>query len=114
MFEGPANWLEALVACTNEGGSLASIESAEEQQIVEDNAADGAWIGLNDILNEGTATWVNGASVGFTNWRNNQPNNGGMGQHCVWVRSQSQADPGTWDDVVCNRDLPYVCQTSIN
>ena len=75
---------------------------------------DGVWIGFNDILTEGTFAWADGAPVSFTNFRNNQPNNAGMGQHCVWIRSATGADPGTWDDIVCNRMEAFACQKPLN
>jgi len=98
-----------------DGGNLASIETQEEQNTIE-NLADpnGAWIGLNDILSEGTAAWADGSPVSFTNWRNNQPNNAGMGQHCVWMRGANVADPGTWDDIVCNKNEAFACQKQKN
>ena len=30
---------------------------------------DGAWIGLSDILADGTFQWLDGSDLGFTNWR---------------------------------------------
>ena len=74
-----------------EGGTLASIETQEEQDTIFKLAeVTGTWIGLNDITSEGNFAWADGAAVIFTNWRNNQPNNGGMGQHCVWIRGLVQ------------------------
>ena len=95
VFPGPVNWQVALTSCVAEGGNLVSIETQEEQDAIFKMAeVNGTWIGLNDIINEGTAAWADGAVVGFTNWRNSQPNNGGMGQHCVWIRGNTVgADP---------------------
>ena len=30
---------------------------------------DGVWIGLSDILADGTFQWLDGSDLGFTNWR---------------------------------------------
>ena len=87
------------------GGNLASIESQAEQDIVSGLASGGAWIGLSDFQVEGSFTWADGAVLGFTNWRRNQPNNGNNNQHCVWIRPA-----GRWDDIRCKRKVPYVCQ----
>ena len=99
-----------------EGGNLASIETQEEQDTVAQLAeVNGTWIGLSDILSEGNAAWADGAPLSFINWRNNQPNNGGMGQHCVWMRGTDAGnDPGTWDDIICNKMNAYACQKAFN
>ena len=91
-------------------GNLASIESQEEQ----DSAflltgSSGAWIGLNDILVEGTFEWVDRSTLSYTNWKSGQPNNV-TGQNCVWMRRNDQTEPGTWDDVVCGGSRAYLCE----
>jgi len=94
-----------------EGGNLASIESQAEQDFVAGLAgSDGAWIGLSDILTEGTFTWADGAALSYENWRPNQPNNGNNNQHCAWIRDTDML----WDDVLCNKMLPYACQKPVN
>jgi low affinity IgE Fc receptor len=99
-----------------EGGNLASIETQEEQDTVSKLAeVSGTWIGLSDILSEGNAAWADGAPVSFTNWRTSQPNNGGMGQHCVWIRGTDAGnDDGKWDDIICNKMNAYACQKALN
>ena len=54
------NWGGAVRSCMKEDGTLASIESKEEQMIVKDKAPNGAWIGLSDKNREGNFTWTNG------------------------------------------------------
>ena len=104
----PANYLAAITGCIKNGAVLASIESQMEQDYVSDLAStSGAWIGLQDFLNEGTFTWVDKSPVNFTNWRANQPNNNNNNQHCTWVRPD-----GKWDDVLCNKEQAYLCQKS--
>ena len=66
----------------------------------------GAWIGLSDILQEGTFSWRDGTELTYTNWKTSNPNNANDEQHCVWARG----DDGTWDDIVCRRTEEYICQ----
>merc|ERR1711915_403683 len=61
---------------------LATIESQAEQDAVYAlTGSTGAWIGFADFLDEGTFSWVDGTAASFTNWRNNQPNNGNNNQN---------------------------------
>ena len=104
----PSNYLAAITGCIKNGAILASIESQMEQDSLSDLVStSGAWIGLQDFLNEGTFTWVDKSPVNFTNWRDNQPNNNNNNQHCTWVRPD-----GKWDDVLCNKEQAYLCQKS--
>lgn len=106
---GPANFLTALTDCIALGGGLASVESQQEQDAVFSlTGSTGAYLGLTDFLDEGTFSWVDGATVSFTAWRNNQPNNGGSNQHCVWIRPD-----GEWDDITCKRENAFVCQKEL-
>jgi len=109
---GPSNYYDAIAGCIALGGKLATIESqAEQDAVFALTGADGAYIGLQDFLDEGQFSWVDGTALGYTNWRpNGQPNNGNNNQHCVWIRPSSSSDPGTWDDITCKREEKYVCQ----
>ena len=69
-------------------------------------SSNGAWIGLSDILQEGTFSWRDGSELTYTNWKTSNPNNANDEQHCVWARG----DDGTWDDIVCRRTEEYICQ----
>ena len=102
----PANYLTALTTCISMGANLASIESqAEQDAVFALTGSSGAWLGLTDFLDEGVFSWVDGADVGYTNWREGQPNNVNNNQHCAWIRGD-----GGWDDVTCKRSEAYVCQ----
>jgi len=106
-----SNFLDALQECNGEGGSLASIGSqAEQTQLVSMIGTANTWIGFEDITNEGNFRWTDGSAVTFQNWKPNQPNNNNNRQHCVNVRP---SDSGLWDDVVCGKLQPYVCQVPV-
>merc|ERR1712215_277152 len=109
VVAGSANYIAAITGCVAEGATLATIQSqAEQDGVYALTGGTGAWIGLADVLEEGTFSWVDGAAVSYTNWRPNQPNNGGGNQHCAWIRPD-----GGWDDVVCGKTNAYVCQKAI-
>ena len=70
---------------------------------------DGAWIGLNDVTNEGEFQWTDGIHVTYTEWASNQPNNKNNYHNCV----QMTGDGGHWDDVICGKYLPFICEKQI-
>ena len=54
VVAGPANYLDAIIGCCEEGGTLATIESqAEQDAVFALTGTTGAWIGLTDFLDEG-------------------------------------------------------------
>jgi len=58
----------AEAACVSEGGTLVSINSADEQNYVVSLSRSDIWIGLNDRDTEGIYRWESGAAVVYTNW----------------------------------------------
>jgi hypothetical protein len=50
--------------------------------------------------------WVNGASLGFTNWNTNEPNNSGD-EDCVELRVSNS---GRWNDKRCSEPRHSVCE----
>merc|ERR1712227_477491 len=111
VFTAVSNWLAALTTCIGEGGTLAKLETSDENTLVQTLlAGEVGWFGLNDVSNEGTFVWADDAALdpAFTNWANNQPDNNGNGQHCVALRAD-----GLWNDAVCGGDKQFVCQKTI-
>lgn len=76
---------EAVIEALNMGGTLAIITSQAENDAIFNalklgalNAWHQAFIGINDIDNEGTYLWADGTDVfagGYTNFWDNEPNN---------------------------------------
>jgi len=108
------DWLDALTNCVQQGGSLATVDNQQEQDALSAliptsisslPSTGGVWIGLSDILREGTFdTWRDDSPVIYSGWKFNQPNNGASGaQHCVQARPE-------WDDVICRKLQPFICQ----
>merc|ERR1712130_707593 len=108
------DWLDALTNCVQQGGTLATVGNQQEQDALSGliptsisslPLTGGVWIGLSDILREGTFdTWRDDSPVIFSGWKVNQPNNGASGaQHCVQARPE-------WDDVICRKLQPFICQ----
>ena len=79
-FSPQATWEAARLTCAcSNSGELVSITSAEENTLVNNTAGEteNTWIGAHDIGAENTFEWTDGTAWGYTNWRENHPNNGG-------------------------------------
>lgn len=88
---------------------MVSILTEEEDSLVFSLAGDTAntWIGGHDRDTENVFAWSDGTAWDetYTNWKADQPNNGGTGQHCLSKRSDER-----WDDIVCSKTQQFVCE----
>ena len=66
----------------------------------------GTWIGLNDVINEGSFTWSDKSAVTFANWRAGEPNADHKLEDCV------EMNQSKWNDLSCGTELDFVCQTA--
>eukprot|EP00286_Rhodomonas_abbreviata_P022816 CAMPEP_0181311094 /NCGR_PEP_ID=MMETSP1101-20121128/12947_1 /TAXON_ID=46948 /ORGANISM="Rhodomonas abbreviata, Strain Caron Lab Isolate" /LENGTH=614 /DNA_ID=CAMNT_0023417789 /DNA_START=130 /DNA_END=1971 /DNA_ORIENTATION=- len=114
-----ATWGAAEGDCKARGGHLASIMSAEENDLVyglyvNSGARDshgGMWIGTSDDPNEISGTgeghwqWSDGSAITYSSWTPGEPNDWGSGQDCglMWLNDKS------WDDQACDGAKPFVC-----
>ena len=87
------SWQDAENAAVSYGGHLVTInDAAEEQWICANLGLSNYGIGFNDIASEGTWVWASGESVGYTNWREHEPNDTGHRRRCCGRRGLSD----TW------------------
>jgi hypothetical protein len=102
-------WLAARDACVNRGAYLATIADADENAFVSTLCGCDRWIGLNDLLVEGTFVWVTGEPVAYTNWSPGEPSNNSGVQHCVRMAADAR-----WDDDECQAETgrmhEYICE----
>ena len=75
-------WGESQAEALNMGGNLVTINSAEEQQWLQQTfgTTEGFWTGLNDQFREGNFEWASGQRLSYTNWAAGQPNDAFLGQ----------------------------------
>lgn len=84
-----SDWHTAETEAMNLGGHLVTINDQAEQDFVWENfvrvygvnAQRSFWIGLNDIVSEGTWVWSSGEPVTYTNWEPGEPNNAPPGEN---------------------------------
>lgn len=120
---------EAEHACQSDGGVLLSIESENEQQLVEKliqglSAGDGDfWIGLSRRVNGSETSadcpslyqWLDGSDAKFRNWYVDEPSCGS--EVCVVMYHQPSASSGMggpylyqWNDDRCNMKNNFICK----
>ncbi len=107
-FEKSATW------CANLGGTLARIESAEQNDAVWQQAQsvreDTWYIGMTDIgRDEGDFYWIDGGEISYEAWAPNEPNFDGA-EHCVHMRRSAPL----WNDIACGNKKPFVCRVDDN
>lgn len=101
-----ASWTSANNICAANGGYLASVESAGENNFLSSVLTyQSAWIGANDAASEGNFEWTSGAPFNYTNWYVGQPNNYNYNQHYVEMLSD-----GTWNDQYENSQLEFIME----
>lgn len=68
-------WTDAKAACETNGGYLVSINTAEEQAVIEQllnfSSSSYKWIGAHKA--DGLWQWTDGEVIGYNNWNTNQP-----------------------------------------
>jgi frataxin-like iron-binding protein CyaY len=104
----PQTWANAQAIAQATGGTLATINNPEENtviaQFLRDRGISTAWIGFNDVAQEGNWVWESGEPVTYTNWNSREPNNSGNEDY-----AQIFASSGRWNDVSV-RNLPGVVE----
>jgi hypothetical protein len=105
------SYSDAEADCVAQGGHLASIHSADEQVEAWSGALpvadDQWWIGLNDLVAEGSYVWTDGTPFDYEGWAGGEPNDAGDNEECVHLASWAG---GFWNDIPCEVELRYICR----
>lgn len=106
--------------CNAMGGVLVTPTSSDENNQLKDyirqsiGADEQIWLGIIDMVTEGTWVDQTGVSITYKNWdtsnyRSPQPD-GGQSQNCAVL---SMASSGKWFDENCREEKPSICQFNI-
>ena len=93
-------WARARDLAVAEGGHLAVICNAAENEFIRQSLsdlshpADFVWIGFTDEVREGDFRWITGENCTYTNWNAGEPNNSGGDEHFARLLRSS----GKWTD----------------
>ncbi|XP_078345294.1 macrophage mannose receptor 1-like [Oculina patagonica] len=109
------NWHDAKADCKKAGGYLVKIDDDDEQHFItveQIKTAYSSWIGLHDISNEGSYTWVYDDTVPtHAHWGMGEPNNHNYKEDCVAIWGGALA--GYWNDDSCNAWNKYICEKDV-
>uniref|UniRef100_A0A8C2HEE6 C-type lectin domain-containing protein n=1 Tax=Cyprinus carpio TaxID=7962 RepID=A0A8C2HEE6_CYPCA len=101
------SWDESRRYCTERGADLIIINSREKQDFVTKITDKREfWIGVTDIVEEGTWKWVDGTSV-----TSGEPN-GGKLENCAVTYLKKNPELIGWIDVNCNGAYQWICEKS--
>ena len=106
------SWETARQNAIDLGGYLLTINSAAENNFIQNNIGDNYkwdsyWIGFSDTAEEGTFVWANGSDSTYTNWYDGEPNNSGD-EDVVEFNAYS----GKWNDLNSNDGRFYIIEFS--
>lgn len=88
---------QATLACSLQGGHLASLPSAAEAAVLQPllRAGQRPWIGATDLAEAGVFSWLTGEAFGYQRFAPGQPDGDG---DCVVIDGAS----GLWSDTQCD------------
>ncbi|KAG9469825.1 hypothetical protein GDO78_019566 [Eleutherodactylus coqui] len=105
-------WAKTRDSCLKKGADLAVITSERKQIFL--TAISGAstyrryWIGLHDMHEEGTWTWIDGThyETSYKRWIKGEPNDWEQGEDCALLQAF-----GEWNDISCDYEDAYgICE----
>jgi tetratricopeptide (TPR) repeat protein len=107
-------WHEARNYCALQGGYLATIQTATENEFIYQltGGNSSVWLGATDEAEEGVWSWVTGEPWTYKNWAEGEPNNaneedvrGENYMSFLWPEA-----PSYWNDVPAGSAQPFVCE----
>ncbi|XP_066446161.1 hepatic lectin-like [Eleutherodactylus coqui] len=110
-----ATWSKTRASCLKKGADLAVITS-EREQIFLATLSDASsykryWIGLHDMDEEGTWTWIDGTNyeTSYKHWKTGQPNDWQDSEDCAHLWTSAD-----WNDHDCDASDAYgICEKKL-
>lgn len=99
---------QAEIFCEKAQGKLVTIESEEENTFLTPFVAVSAYIGFNDLSEEGVFKWLSGKEAVYTNWNEGEPNDSATNEDCGALYTN-----GKWNDLPCTRATSFICEDVI-
>lgn len=106
------SWQDAQADCNELGGHLVTITNTTDDTFLAELLGEEgrAWIGYNDLEEEGTWVWDDGSASGYENWGGANPDQDGD-EDCAWMKLDfGPTDPGVgWGDQECETTHKSIC-----
>ena len=110
LIDNGMSWAQAKSTCESDGGYLLKIDTAEEDQRLEDAFIFGpqeVWIGLSDINRDGNYFWTDGTPPSaFSHWSGGTPTT--TSPDCV--AKNTYTTDGQWYTRDCTNNRSVVCE----
>ena len=115
LYNTSIPWAKAYRFCEQQGGHLVTINSQDEQNVVEEIISyatyNKIWVGGTDYNNEGNWNWITGEKMDYTNWNESEPNNGQDNENYLMLYK----DGGKWNDIAdiynrTDRTFSFICE----
>lgn len=116
----PADFGAAAADCADDAlrASLAVVDDDAENKALQHLVASRPegrqiWLGIQDWHEEGVWRSLAFEPLGYTAWKDGEPNDGGPdGEDCavLLVRFEPAHHEGRWNDLACTRERAYVCE----
>ena len=104
-FFGPkVTFADALAACGESGGYLATLETDEERLFVASKVEPPVWLGATDMAVEGSFSWLSGEAVDSAFFLAGEPSDVDGSEDCVSLTDENLADDA------CDTTRFYVCE----
>ncbi|XP_069038821.1 CD209 antigen-like protein B [Lepisosteus oculatus] len=105
------SWNDSRTACRKLGADLVVINSSSEQEFIS-NRTQGLqyWMGMTDVVVEGTWIWVDGTQPTVRYWNGVEPNNC-QNEDCLATTLDVKVVIN-WNDKKCELPLLWICEGS--
>eukprot|EP00051_Salpingoeca_urceolata_P023303 m.392935 g.392935 ORF g.392935 m.392935 type:complete len:257 (+) comp20088_c6_seq1:125-895(+) len=105
LSKNTATYEDAAAACAKDGGTLAVVDSAAENDALVKEYDGPFWIGLRRSPEDNKFVWDDGTEKDFVSFAKGEPNSGRETEKsCVIFTSKG------WSDVKCEKSYKYLCE----
>lgn len=105
------NFFDAYETCQSDNMQLLTIQNPIETWLLINKLKEidnrEVWLAATDLDKQGVWTWTaTGKEINRIPWGDGQPANASSDQRCMCVDKEYNG----WDDVECNREMPFICE----
>ncbi|XP_065935494.1 ladderlectin-like isoform X2 [Magallana gigas] len=112
------SWNDASMKCVMSGSKLVEIETKAENDFLTTtlpnfNTGEAYWTGGKDDVTEGLWVWVSsGATFGFLDWNQGEPNDSGGIEDCLQLYKR-RGRKTYWNDNYCEKSFNFICEQTL-